>query len=284
MSNERYLVVESNIRNLAFKLESITKSKYDDDWHSTIHAHPFTELFYVVEGKGEFIIEQERLTVQANDCIIVNPQVDHTEVSTSGMPLEYIVLGIQGLSFAQPADSKSLVPFSFVYLHDEKKEILHYLNTMVQEVTQRTLGFELICHNLLEVLLIKLLRLQVFDLDTSYSSKTTKVISVIKHYLQTHYREKIRLDDLAKLTHLSRYHIAHSFKEEIGMSPIDYLTQIRLKESKILLITTNYSIAQIASIVGFSSQSYFSEQFKKEMQMTPRQFRKQSLDQASQDN
>ena len=45
MSNERFLMIESDIKNLSFRLESITKSKYDSDWHSTLHTHPFTELF-----------------------------------------------------------------------------------------------------------------------------------------------------------------------------------------------------------------------------------------------
>ena len=44
MSNERYLVIESNMRSLSFHLESITKSKYDSDWHSTLHSHPFMVL------------------------------------------------------------------------------------------------------------------------------------------------------------------------------------------------------------------------------------------------
>ena len=42
MSNERYLMMESDIKSLSFQLESITKSKYDSDWHSTLHTHPFT--------------------------------------------------------------------------------------------------------------------------------------------------------------------------------------------------------------------------------------------------
>ena len=42
MSNERYLMMESDIKSLSFQLESITKSKYDSDWHSTLNTHPFT--------------------------------------------------------------------------------------------------------------------------------------------------------------------------------------------------------------------------------------------------
>ena len=57
MSNERYLMMESDIKSLSFQLESITKSKYDSDWHSTLHTHPFTELFYVVTEKASLIFK-----------------------------------------------------------------------------------------------------------------------------------------------------------------------------------------------------------------------------------
>ena len=132
MSNERFLMMESDIKNLSFQLDSITKSKYDSDWHSTLHTHPFTELFYVVDGKGEFIIQQQRFAVKANDFVIINPHVEHTEVSSSEDPLEYIVVGIQGLSFSNlTTQDQGDQPFSFFNLRDEQKDILRYLNVMV---------------------------------------------------------------------------------------------------------------------------------------------------------
>ena len=116
---------------------------------------------------------------------------------------------------------------------------------MVQEATSQSMSYELVCHNLLEILLIKILRHQHFDLEVGKQSKATKDISFIKHYLETYYHESIQLEDLASMTHLSRFYISHSFKKEIGMSPMEYLIDIRIKESKILLRTTNYSISQV---------------------------------------
>ena len=280
MSNERYLVIESNMRSLSFHLESITKSKYDSDWHSTIHSHPFMELFYVLDGKGEFLIENRRFPVKAQDFVIINPQVDHTEVSSPEEPLEYIVLGITGLSFSNFFNTQTNVeqPFSFFNLRDEQKDILVYLNAMVTEATNHSMSYELVCHNLLEILLIKILRNKSFEIDVSPINKTTKDISLIKHYLKTHYREQISLQDLADLTHLSRFYISHSFKNEMGQTPMEYLTDIRIEESKVLLSTTNYSMSQIASIVGFSTQAYFSKQFKQKIGMTPLAYRKSQLE------
>ena len=276
MSNERYLMMESDIKSLSFQLESITKSKYDSDWHSTLHTHPFTELFYVVDGKGEFNIQGQRFPVKANDFVIINPQVEHTELSSPDEPLEYIVLGIRGLSFSNLTPvSEGGHPFSFFNLRDEQKDILRYLNAMVQEATSQQMSYELVCHNLLEILLIKILRHQHFDLEVGKQSKATKDISFIKHYLETYYHESIQLEDLASMTHLSRFYISHSFKKEIGMSPMEYLIDIRIKESKILLRTTNYSISQVADIVGFKTPTYFSKQFRKSTGISPTDYREQ---------
>ena len=276
MSNERYLMMESDIKSLSFQLESITKSKYDSDWHSTLHTHPFTELFYVVDGKGEFNIQGQRFPVKANDFVIINPQVEHTELSSPDEPLEYIVLGIRGLSFSNLTPvSEGGHPFSFFNLRDEQKDILRYLNAMVQEATSQQMSYELVCHNLLEILLIKILRHQHFDLEVGKQSKATKDISFIKHYLETYYHESIQLEDLASMTHLSRFYISHSFKKEIGMSPMEYLIDIRIKESKILLRTTNYSISQVADIVGFTTPTYFSKQFRKSKGISPTDYREQ---------
>ena len=276
MSNERYLMMESDIKNLSFQLESITKSKYDSDWHSTLHTHPFTELFYVVDGKGEFNIQGQRFPVKANDFVIINPQVEHTELSSPDEPLEYIVLGIRGLSFSNLTPvSEGGHPFSFFNLRDEQKDILRYLNAMVQEATSQQMSYELVCHNLLEILLIKILRHQHFDLEVGKQSKATKDISFIKHCLETYYHESIQLEDLASMTHLSRFYISHSFKKEIGMSPMEYLIDIRIKESKILLRTTNYSISQVADIVGFTTPTYFSKQFRKSTGISPTDYREQ---------
>ena len=276
MSNERYLMMESDIKSLSFQLESITKSKYDSDWHSTLHTHPFTELFYVVDGKGEFNIQGQRFPVKPNDFVIINPQVEHTELSSPDEPLEDIVLGINGLSFSNLTPvSEGGHPFSFFNLRDEQKDILRYLNAMVQEATSQSMSYELVCHNLLEILLIKILRHQHFDLEVGKQSKATKDISFIKHYLETYYHESIQLEDLASMTHLSRFYISHSFKKEIGMSPMEYLIAIRIKESKILLRTTNYSISQVADIVGFTTPTYFSKQFRKSTGISPTDYREQ---------
>ena len=81
------------------KLRNIASTKYSGDWPSIPHSHSYAELFYIVDGAGQFQINDKLFPVQAHQLVVVNPNVIHTEVSLESHPLEYIVLGIEGLEF-----------------------------------------------------------------------------------------------------------------------------------------------------------------------------------------
>ena len=135
-------------------------------------------------------------------------------------------------------------------------------------------NYEMVCQNLLEVLVTNIIRLTQCTITSTSSARTNKECTFIKRYIDHHFAESISLDYLAKMTHMNKYYMVHAFNKYIGYSPINYLIEKRISESKRLLETTNDSIAQIATKVGFSSQSYFSQVFKKSTQMTPNEYRK----------
>ena len=99
MADERYdisITKEYLIRNKA-KLLYISSATYSGDWLSTPHTHYCSELFYVLEGIGQFQVEDNIFPVKANDLIIINPNISHTELGLRSHPMKYIVLGIEGL-------------------------------------------------------------------------------------------------------------------------------------------------------------------------------------------
>ena len=81
----------------ALRLLYVSKSRFDGDWNSVPHTHSCTEVFYCVSGRGQFNVEGKLLDVMPDDMVIVNPRVQHTELSYQAYPLEYIVLGIEGI-------------------------------------------------------------------------------------------------------------------------------------------------------------------------------------------
>ncbi len=73
---------------------------------------------------------------------------------------------------------------------------------------------------------------------------------------------------------MNKFHLIAEFKQSYRVTPIDYLILKRIEVTKNLLISTNHSMEEISSIVGFNSQSYFNQVFRKKVGITPSQFRK----------
>lgn len=258
-----------------FKLLYISASKYEGDWQSQPHTHHFTELFYILNGEGSFLIENGLIPVKKNDLIIVNPHIEHTEKSVGKQPLEYIVFGVEGLSFTFK-DEKTARDYAVFNYRQEKNKLLSLLHIMLEEIEKKEYNYELVCHHLLDVLVLFITRSQNLVITPTLTSKMPKECGLMKRYLDVNYADNITLDSLADLTHMNKFYLVHSFTKVTGMSPITYLTKKRIEAAMNLLTDTDHSIAQVASGVGFSSQSYFSQIFKKETGKTPNQYRREN--------
>ncbi len=94
-------------------------------------------------------------------------------------------------------------------------------------------------------------------------------------YIQSHTNMPISVEDVAEEIHRSSSYLMRRFKAELGMSVGDYITKCKLQEACDLLVYGNRSLAEISTYLGYSSQSYFQNVFKKQFGMTPTQYRKQ---------
>src|SRR5690625_6435832 len=77
MSHEVYTMHDFNKIQSPFKLLYVTHSEYDKGWHSTSHTHHFTELFYIVSGKGGFVFLVQEIQVKENDIVLSITHVVH---------------------------------------------------------------------------------------------------------------------------------------------------------------------------------------------------------------
>lgn len=113
--------------------------------------------------------------------------------------------------------------------------------------------------------------------DTSHLPKKRRALDKMKQiikYIECNYMEKITIADIAKETGLSQSHFMKYFKNTMGTSFIDYLNEYRLTMASRLLLSSDSSILDIASEVGFDNLSYFNRLFKKRFGTTPSNYRK----------
>ena len=253
------------------KLLNAASAKYGGDLHSVPHTHNHVELFYIVGGNGQFLIEDRLYPVNTNHLVIINPNVTHTEVGLNAQPLEYIVLGIEGVELSINNNSNG----QFCILdHFESMDITSCLRNILREMELKQPGFEDICQAFMEILIIRLMRSTGLSVpETPQNNVGNHQCATVRRYIDQHFKESLTLDQLAEEAHMNKFHLSHAFKREYGISPINYMISRRLEESKYLLAETDLSMSQIAQLLGFSSLSYFSQVFHRTQEITPMEYR-----------
>jgi two-component system, response regulator YesN len=117
---------------------------------------------------------------------------------------------------------------------------------------------------------------QLSKLLLEHQQKDKNVIFEIATFLGQHYHEDITLQDIASRFFLSREYISRKFKQEFEVNLSEYLGQIRMNKAKILLQNPHLRISQVAEMVGYQDEKYFSKVFKKQEGISPNEYRKSS--------
>lgn len=274
MSNDHYSLKQgSQLRN-SLKLLNVASSKDNGDWNCVLHTHTYAELFFVVGGCGHIQIDHEHHPIAPHQLVIINPNVMHTERSDFDSPLEYVVLGIEGLelSLKLNKDNRFKILDGF-----DAEQVYSCIRNILEESQSELPGSETICQAFMEILVTRLMRTTDFALNKDPLPSSNNQCAAVRRYIDAHFKETLTLDMLAEIARVNKFYLAHSFKEEYGVSPITYQLNRRIDEGCYLLQQTDMSLTQIARVLGFSSPSYFSQIFRKYKNLTPSEYRKMAL-------
>jgi len=108
-------------------------------------------------------------------------------------------------------------------------------------------------------------------------TKHTDIILKAVDFIKRHHSSKITLDEIAAHLYVSKSYLCRIFKEATGQTPGNYITYVRIEESKKLLSNLNIKIIDIPDIIGFENQSYFTKIFKQHTGSTPAKYRRETL-------
>jgi AraC-like DNA-binding protein len=249
-------------------------------WCSSLHVHKtFSEILYISQGEGEVTIGQTTHPVTSGDLIVYNPNTPHLEdyTNSTATPVIYHFaltnLSVKGLQKDMLLPSGEHPIFS-TGIYRSKMET--YCELIIDECKTQQLGYNHVSGNLLNSMLILMLRM--IDHRSKRLGETLKkpLGSQIKAFIDANFKENLSLKELSEHFHVSPFHISHLFREENGISPINYFINCRIDEAKKLLINTPFTIRQIAEMVGYKNISHFYTQFKKSANQPPGLYRRQA--------
>jgi AraC family transcriptional regulator len=170
--------------------------------------------------------------------------------------------------------------------------ITNIAGVLSREVVRAEPGSKLYAESLANILAVHLLRhyavcadgqnLQACSMSDSAETEHTetpatqpRAVAQALQFIHANYTSDLSLNEIAKAVNLSPFHVARLFKQSVGVSPHQYLIQLRVNSARSLLSAGSgeHSLAELASAVGFADQSHLTRHFKRIVGVTPRQFR-----------
>ncbi len=247
------------------------------------HAHNCYEIIYLCDGTLSVKIDSKEYTVTAPSLIFISKLEQHS-IKVIGKKYKRYYLCISPLlagSYIRDYTLLTLLAnrredFRHVLdVSDFKADIDRIFSDCTSEFSSKMPYSTLRQTCLLTELLIKIYRAAP-NLFAQENNKSISMIWQIQCMLEKNCKEHFTLAGLAEQYHLSPCYLAHLFKKVTGYSVMQYLTMCRLSLARQLLSESDMSITEIVYNSGFSDSSNFSRLFKREMSISPIEYRKKA--------
>lgn len=235
------------------------------------HWHEHLELHYVTKGEGHFELNQETYHASKGTLIIANSNELHVGYCDKGEFEDRAII------FLIDEISKELGDMNLLFqtVVDQDETVERLFQQIYEEYHEKKLGYKQVCRALVTELLVYLSRNYVAEMltekDNIRRNKKLERLNKVIMYIEEHYTEPITTKELADLVYLSEDRFGHLFRENMGVAPIQYINEVRLKKAKHLMKRGEYTITEIAEAVGFRDYNHFGRLFKKRFGFTPRE-------------
>lgn len=251
-----------------------------ENWHEHI------QFFYFIEGTALIRCNSKNIHVRANDFVIINSNELHYCENLCTNLTYYIIRFDLSFLFSKQVDScqtKFMAPLAqnlilFKNLVRDNEDISECIKKIIEEYFSKQIGFELAIKSYLYKIIVLLLRNYVDKILTvkQFNSRINNLnrFKNILTYINNNFTEKITLDKLAEMAHISKEYFCRTFKQITGKSALEYITELRIQKATLLLQKSNLNITEIALNCGFGDINYFSRIYKKNMNISPLCYRK----------
>lgn len=274
--------------NFAFPVNvSVEKIESYEQGSFLWHWHPEIELTWIMSGELEYQINHENYLLKTGDGLFGNSNVLHAGQMHNNSECTYLSItfhprflyGYEN-SILQTKYVSSITSndaWSSLLLKEHiswQKEILDFIKEIYALSQNPPADFELRVHMLLMFIWQKLYA--YFSMQPSNDTNSNLSLQRLRDiltYIQTHFDQEINLDDIANVANLCKSECCRFFKKYMNMTIFDYVLYYRIQMS-LPILASDKSITEIASMVGFSSPSYYSQIFKRYLKCTPLQYKK----------
>jgi AraC family transcriptional regulator of arabinose operon len=227
-------------------------------------------IIYLIKGKGYYTFDNKKIEVKENNIIIYPPFTEQYYTYLGEDNTELYWIHITGNSVGEYL-KKLQLSGKIHYVGSDNvfnelfEKIIHELQLKNPMFQQFITGYF--------IQLISQFARKMLQLQTNSTVLMKEDIKKAIELMYKFYNKNYSAEEYAGYCNLSVYRFIHKFKQATGMTPIDYITKIRINAAKELLANSTYNVCEIASIVGYENPLYFSRVFKKFTGVPPSKYR-----------
>lgn len=270
--NYQFSVLTELEKQLPYYLVGVG-AHYDQEPIDRPFGYPDFQWIQFIEGKGTVTIKGERKQVVPGDAVLLWPNDEHEyHGDTDSWIVSWFTFG--GSHIEKMLKTFGLTQLGFFTVSDPS-----ILENMIEKAMfilqsdQPMKGLE--ASALVYSFILRLYRYVHITQDGAYEDQHHRLREVFS-YIEAEYKHPITIADLAGVLNISPQHFCLLFKKAVKCRPFEYINTFRINKSKNLLCERNdLKISEIASLVGYESESYYCSMFKKIEGTTPKQFRLQ---------
>ncbi len=242
--------------------------------HTSSRQNLSSYLFFLVtEGTGTLVYNGTTYELSNGDCVFINCRNPYSHASSehlwslswchfygsnlNGIYNKYIERG--GRPVFRPVDMK---PYQSI------------LGDIYSTASSASYTRDMQIYSQLTSLLALIMEESWHPENQENLSAQKRDMLEIKDYIDSHYTEKITLESLASTFYISKHYLARCFKEQCGMTVVNYIQQVRITRAKHLLRFSEESVEVIADTCGINDANYFSRVFRKVEGVSPAEYRR----------
>ncbi|MCI5773820.1 MAG: AraC family transcriptional regulator [Erysipelotrichaceae bacterium] len=237
--------------------------------------HNFYELTYVDNGCLKTTIENKEYTLNTHDLCLYSPKQFHSQAVASAGSCSYLTIIFEMNGLIDPGIFNRVFACS--------KEIVAQIELLAKNSDSNIpyANDYQIC--LLEGIIIKLLQ---YNYQDEYIKPTTninqyfedKLLEEITSYINDHIYEPLPIDQICNAFSISRSSLQNLFKDNLHISPKQYINELKLARSKVLIRQSQYTISAISNMLGYASIHYFSRKFTQRFGIAPSEYARKIYD------
>lgn len=255
----------------------------DCGWQKCFPSHqygPAIRNFYIIHyltsGKGYYKVNGREYELNTGEAFLIWPSELHSYRADPDDPYEYLWVSFYGAEASNYLEMIGLSPDEPVLAFENYDEIISALTSIIDAVKKNDAPSKIAALGRLYVFL-SILAYQSPKHSEDTLSGSPYVVEAMK-YIHANYSRNITVNDIAKSVSLNRCYLSTIFKQQIQMSPLQYLISYRISQACKLMKSTDLSINEIGRSVGFQDHMNFSTRFKKYKGISPGAYRKKDFD------